>query len=181
MAAARALLATIASYEGRSTAATADVMLVRARGEQRADDLDVAEEARPDQRRPTVTGHCINFGATAKELAHNIEVASIACVNKRREVVVVSRLNVRAPVAQFTYARQVATARRPAKTRSLASAVLEVDDGLPQRVVAAHTVGVGSTQPGRDAAPRLAVQPRTARRFARVAVQRDKADDVGQF
>ncbi len=39
---ARARLATIASYGGRRTAATADVMLVRARGEQHADDLDVA-------------------------------------------------------------------------------------------------------------------------------------------
>ena len=42
---ARARLATVASYGGRSEAATIDVILVRARGEQHADDLDEACEA----------------------------------------------------------------------------------------------------------------------------------------
>ncbi len=40
-----------------------DSLLVRARGEQRADDLDVAAGARLQKRRPTITGRCIYIGA----------------------------------------------------------------------------------------------------------------------
>ena len=89
-------------------------MLVRARGEQHANDIDVAEVARLQKRRPTVTAYCIYIGATEKELVHNIKVAKIDCVNKRRLVVAVCRLDVRAPVAQLAHARQMATARQDA-------------------------------------------------------------------
>jgi hypothetical protein len=63
-------------------AVAADVMLVRARGEQHANDIDVAEEARRQKRRPTITGYSIYIGATGRELAHNSKVALSACINK---------------------------------------------------------------------------------------------------
>jgi hypothetical protein len=81
MAAARARLATIASYGGCSMPVVADLMLVCARGEQHANDLSVAVETRPNQRRITKTGNCIYIGATGEELADNLMVAIEACAN----------------------------------------------------------------------------------------------------
>jgi hypothetical protein len=153
------------------------LMLVRARGEQRADDLGVAEETRPDQRRPTVYVNCICINAPRKELALCCEFAMNACGKKRRLIGAVRRLDVRAPVAQLAHARQFVTACRPVQTRFFkVLTVLKVDNGLPQRVVAAHAVGVGGTHPGRDVTPRPAAGGREAFAVSR----REKGDDERQ-
>ena len=100
---------------GSCFAILGDEMLVRARGEQLANDLNAAVIARPDQRCITGVAYCVHFGAAGEKLAHDAEAPSLAGPEERCPAAFVSRLDVRAPVAQLAHARKTTTAHRYAQ------------------------------------------------------------------